>query len=86
MFSSFRNTWFDAAIILTINPETIMDRVCRDAATDGYEYIEAYPHRGETDIYVNHHGPYTLYEKFGFALHKDMERDSVLRKYLQEEP
>ena len=60
----------------------LLDRVCRDAAADGYEYIEAYPRRGDTDIYVNHHGPYALYEKFGFALHKDMERDSIVRKYL----
>ncbi len=64
----------------------LLDRVCRDAAEDGYEYIEAYPHRGETDNYVNHHGPYTLYEKYGFVLHKDMERDSVVRKYFQEGP
>ena len=62
----------------------LLDRACRDAVAEGYEYIEAYPHRGETDTYVNHHGPYTLYEKFGFKLHKDMKRDSVVRKYLQE--
>jgi GNAT superfamily N-acetyltransferase len=60
----------------------LLDRVCRDAAADGFDYIEAYPHRGETDIFVNHHGPYALYEKFGFTLHKDMERDSIVRKYL----
>ena len=60
----------------------LLDRVCKDALADGYEYIEAYPHKGETDIYVNHHGPDALYEKFGFELHKDMKRDSVVRKYL----
>jgi GNAT superfamily N-acetyltransferase len=60
----------------------LLDRVCKDALADGYEYIEAYPHKGETDIYVNHHGPYALYEKFGFELHKDMKQDSVVRKYL----
>lgn len=62
----------------------LLDRVCKDAAADGYEYIEAYPRRGEADIFINHHGPYALYEKFGFALHKDTEHDSVVRKYLQE--
>jgi len=60
----------------------LLDRVCQDALADGYQYIEAYPHKGETDIYVNHHGPYTLYEKFGFDLHRHMKRDSVVRKYL----
>ena len=48
--------------------------------------MDPYPRRGETDVYVNHHGPYAICEKFGFTLHKDMERDSVVRKYFQEGP
>jgi GNAT superfamily N-acetyltransferase len=64
----------------------LLDRVCRDAAAEDYEYIEAYPRRGETDIYVNYHGPYALYEKCGFVLHKDLEHDAIVRKYLQQGP
>jgi GNAT superfamily N-acetyltransferase len=60
----------------------LLDRVCVDAKEQGYEYIEVYPTSGSKDMYVNHHGPDSLYYKQGFILHKEFERQSVLRKYL----
>lgn len=60
----------------------LLDRVCRDAAAEGCAYVEAYPFRGETDVYANYHGPYELYMKHGFTVYKDLEKDSIVRKYL----
>ncbi len=62
----------------------LLNRVCQDAMKEGYEYIEAYPRKGETDIYVNHHGPYALYDKFGFMPYKEMQHDTIVRKCLKE--
>ena len=62
----------------------LLDTVCRDATTDGYEYIETYPRGAETNDFVNYHGPNALCEKCGFSLHKDIEHDSIVRKCLQE--
>jgi GNAT superfamily N-acetyltransferase len=60
----------------------LLERACRDAVSAGYDYMEAYPCRGETDEYTNHHGPFALYEKCGFSLYKDLGRDSIVRKRL----
>ncbi|MHB8127389.1 MAG: GNAT family N-acetyltransferase [Mobilitalea sp.] len=60
----------------------LLDRVCSDALAEGYAYVEAYPGKGESDIHRNYHGPYTLYERCGFSLSKELEGESIVRKYL----
>ncbi|HWT75001.1 MAG TPA: GNAT family N-acetyltransferase [Mobilitalea sp.] len=60
----------------------LLKRICEDAVTEGYDYIEAYPGKDTNNIHRNYHGPMPLYEKFGFTLHKELEGEAVVRKYL----
>jgi GNAT superfamily N-acetyltransferase len=60
----------------------LLNRVCLDAAAQGFSYVEAYPHLNESDTFVNHHGPYSLYHKSGFILYKDLNGPVIVRKYL----
>lgn len=60
----------------------LLERVIEDAKNDGYEYIEAYPNKEETDMYYNYVGPLGLYRKFGFELYTQTKQRLVLRKKL----
>jgi len=59
----------------------LLGRVCDDAKTDGYDFIEGYPPAGTCDMYAAHHGTVSLFEKCGFAVYKKSEHDSIMRKY-----
>ena len=61
----------------------LLERVCADAEADGYDFIEAYPPSGKCDMYAAHHGTVALFEKCGFAIHKQLNNDCVMRKYLR---
>ena len=63
---------------------TLLKKVCEDAAADGYDIVEAYPRKSFPDMNKNYHGPYKLYEKCGFTEHKELEKEAIFRKYLQE--
>lgn len=60
----------------------LLERVIEDAKKDGYEYLEAYPNKEETDMYYNYVGPVELYRKFGFELYTETKWRLVLRKRL----
>ena len=62
----------------------LLERVCEDAAADGYDYIEGYPLFGECDMYAAHHGTVALFEKCGFTIYKQIAHDCVVRKYLKD--
>ena len=62
--------------------QALLERVIEDAKQDGYEYIEAYPNKEETDIYFNYVGPMGLYKKLGFELFTETKWRAVLRKKL----
>lgn len=63
----------------------LLERVCKDAETNGYDMVEAYPAKIEKDIHMNYHGPFPLYEKCGFDLFKELEKKYIVRKYLYNE-
>jgi adenylate kinase family enzyme/GNAT superfamily N-acetyltransferase len=63
----------------------LLERVCADAEAQGYEYVEAYPQVGSSDIYVNHHGSDGLYLRQGFVLHKQADGQDVVRKYFTDD-
>ena len=60
----------------------LLDQVIKDAKQEGYDYIECYPNKTESDIYYNFVGPMGLYKKFGFELYSETENRLVLRKKL----
>lgn len=62
---------------------TLLNRVCNDAETEGYSFIEGYPLLHENDNPFDYSGPVRLYEKAGFS--KVIEKDGrmVMRKELR---
>lgn len=60
----------------------MLEMVCADAKEEGYTLVEAYPGKSVENIHRNYHGPFPLYEKCGFSLFKDLEKESIVRKYL----
>lgn len=58
----------------------LLEKLCSDAASDGYEYIEAYPFtHGENNDY---HGSKSMYEKKGFKTAGKESGVTIMRKYL----
>lgn len=59
----------------------LLERVCLDAATDGFDFVEAYVNRKHTTL--DHRGPLTMYEQFGFSIYAEKENRIVVRKALK---
>ncbi len=60
----------------------LFQRVIDDAKKDGYDYIEAYPNKEQTDMYYNYVGPLGLYKKLGFEPYTETKWRLVMRKKL----
>ena len=59
----------------------LLEKVCEDAADEGYEYVEVYPYsHGQNNDF---HGPLVMYEKMGF-IKSGLYRDDcfIMRKNL----
>lgn len=61
----------------------LLDRVCKDAAEDGFDYVEAYPNKEFIDTYYDHMGPINLYRKFDFEVYDETEQKIVMQKRLK---
>jgi GNAT superfamily N-acetyltransferase len=59
----------------------LLNRVCMDAFEEGFTYVEAYPGTGEVNTH-SYHGPYSIYEKYGFTVFKDLGGEVIVRKSL----
>lgn len=60
----------------------LLEKVINDAQVDGYDYLEAYPNKTESNVYYNYVGPRGLYRKFGFEPFAETEHRLVMRKKL----
>jgi GNAT superfamily N-acetyltransferase len=58
----------------------LLEKACVDAENEGYMFVEAYPGTGEVNSH-SYHGPFSIYEKLGFTVHKDLEEMTIVRKY-----
>jgi GNAT superfamily N-acetyltransferase len=58
----------------------LLDRVCSDAAWEGYRCVEAYPGKGHASQY-SYQGSLSTYEKNGFAVYKDLGYEIIVRRY-----
>ena len=58
----------------------LLDRVCEDAAQEGYDFVEAYPF--ENNANKDYHGPQSMYEKKGFEHVSKIGICSIMRKTL----
>ncbi|MCL2105781.1 MAG: GNAT family N-acetyltransferase [Oscillospiraceae bacterium] len=59
----------------------LLERVCQDAAAEGFDYVEAY-----TTIKFAHdgfQGPFALYQKCGFSKHAKKKDKIVMRRALK---
>lgn len=60
-----------------------VERVCKDAAQDGFDFVEAYPNKEFIDEAQDFMGPAELYRKSGFTVHHETEQKLVMRKQLK---
>ncbi len=61
----------------------LLRRVCQDAESEGYTYVEAYPMTGESALGLAFTGPKRLYEKAGFQIAAQKGNMLVMRKKLK---
>ena len=60
----------------------LLERVCEDAAAEGYAFAEAYPKEQVLDSALSFTGPYRLYEKAGFQEYGREGSTIIMRKSL----
>jgi len=61
----------------------LLERVCQDAAAEGFDFVEAYLDKNITDVAHDWRGPLAMYEKCGFSQHAEREGRVVVRKALK---
>ena len=61
----------------------LAERVCQDAAADGFDFVEAYADREFKDTCQAFRGPLAMYEKCGFSQCAERDGKVVVRKALK---
>lgn len=61
----------------------LLERVCSDAADDGFDYIEAYPNKEFINVFYDFMGPVDMYKRCGFVFYEETEHKFVIRKHLK---
>ena len=61
----------------------LVEFACKDAADDGFDFIEAYVNKVFTDTAHELRGPLALFEKCGFSITDEREGNAVVRKALK---
>lgn len=60
----------------------LLEHVCREAAAEGFDYVEVYPEKDDADPLKHFMGFVGMYQNLGFAIHAETERKYVMRKPL----
>jgi GNAT superfamily N-acetyltransferase len=63
----------------------LLDRICQDARSDGYTYVEAYPVNSKDIQALAFTGPRQLYEKAGFIVAAQRGSMLIMRKQLAQD-
>jgi GNAT superfamily N-acetyltransferase len=61
----------------------LLEYVCKDAADDGFDYIEVYPNKEFVNVFHDFMGPVDMYKKCDFIFHEETEHKVIMRKYLK---
>ena len=61
----------------------LLEEVCKDAKTNGFDFVEAYPNKEFVDEAEDFMGPIALYEKSGFNVCYETEQKLVMRRSLK---
>jgi len=59
-----------------------VERVCKDAADDGFDFVEAYVNKEFISTAHDYRGPLAMYEKLGFSKSEEQEGRVVVRRAL----
>jgi GNAT superfamily N-acetyltransferase len=62
----------------------LLEYVCKDAADEGFDYVEAYVNKIYGDADHDFRGPLAMYEKCGFYMCAEKDGRVVVRKALKE--
>ena len=62
----------------------LLERVCEDAAKEGFDDVEAYPNKDFIDTARDFRGPKKLYEDCGFTAYCEVEDKVIMQKRLSE--
>lgn len=60
----------------------LLDRVCKDASSAGYSFVEAYPKEETKDSSLSFTGPYKLFKRAGFVEYNRIGTTIIMRKAL----
>jgi len=61
----------------------LVERVCEDAAADGFDFVEAYPNKKFDNAAHDFRGPLAMYKRCGFRKHAKAKGMVVMRKALK---
>lgn len=61
----------------------LLERVCKDAAQDGFDFVEAYPYKESSYQSSDFGGYMEMYLKSGFYVSKETEQGLVMKKQLK---
>lgn len=61
----------------------LLERVCQDAARDGFDCVEAYPNKEFVGEAEDCAGPAGLFMECGFSVHHETEEKLIVRKQLR---
>ena len=62
----------------------LLDAACADYSSRAYDFIEAYPRKDARTAASQYHGPLSLYEAAGFAVHRELDTYWIVRKTLRQ--
>jgi ribosomal protein S18 acetylase RimI-like enzyme len=63
--------------------QKILEKIIKDYSNKDFDYIEAYPRKGELSSEGNFKGPLELYKRFDFKINKEYEDYYVVRKKIK---
>lgn len=61
----------------------LLERVCKDAVQDGFNFVEAYPYKESSYQSSDFGGHYEMYKKSGFHMSLETAQGLVMRKQLK---
>lgn len=62
----------------------LLERVCQDAASEGFDFVEAYAYKDFNTVPHDFRGPLEMYEKCGYDKYAEREGKVVVRKALNQ--
>jgi ribosomal protein S18 acetylase RimI-like enzyme len=62
--------------------QMILERIIEDYSNADYDYLEAYPRKGESNE-NNFKGPLELYKRYDFKINKEYDDYYVMRKKIK---